>query len=547
MLKNLQKLNLDIKAGISVFLVAIPLCLGIALASGVPILSGLIAGMIGGIVVGKLSGSHLSVSGPAAGLVAIILAATQELGSYNMVLTALALSGIIQIILGSLKAGIIAHYIPHSVVKGMLAAIGIILITKQIPYVFGHSSFFEGNFSFSHLSYGVIIISVISFGLLYIISRDNIQKIKFFKFFPASLIVIIVGAAVNKLFMLVSPEFALSASSLVKIPNLFAEGGPANVMISPDVDAFKFLATYKYAVILAIVASIETLLCIEATDKLDPQKRVTSTSQELKAQGVGNFLSGLIGGLPITSVIVRSSVNIENNVQTKLSTIIHGLLLVLTVLIGSPLINTVPLASLGCILILVGYKLTSKKLIRDMFKQGSNQFIPFISTVIAILITDLLTGVFIGLTVAMFLILRNYYKMQCFDLVQVLNRKNYYQLTFSEYLTFLNKANLEKSLASIPNNSQIELDFSSTHMIDHEVKDMFEDFQIASTKRNINIVTKGNLNNRLKICFTKHVFDFDIDTTNINQHYNEKRSGDALIRNTPLWKKRNVGEFRLRN
>lgn len=540
MKSDFKFLNLDLKAGITVFLVAVPLCLGIALASGVPILSGLIAGIIGGIVVGKLSGSHLSVSGPAAGLVAIVLAATQELGHYNMVLTALVLAGVIQIILGSLGAGVIAHFIPHSVVKGMLAAIGIILILKQIPHAFGYDGVFEGSLSFNqndghntlsefltlfqHISNGAIIISLISFALLYLVSRDRVQKIKFFKFFPASLIVIIAGALLNKLFMLVSPELALSQEHLVRIPNLYAAGGISSALIYPDLAAFKFLATYKYAFIFAIVASIETLLCIEATDKLDPQKRVTSTSRELKAQGVGNFLSGLIGGLPITSVIVRSSVNIENNAQTKLSAIIHGILLIFTVLVGSPLINTVPLASLACILILVGYKLTSEKLVRDMLHKGVNQFFPFMITIVAILFTDLLTGVLIGLITALFLILRNYYKIQRFDLVAVKDKKDYYQLVFSEYLTFLSKASLEKSLHAIPANSSIEFDFTATNMVDHEVKDMFEDFKIASLKNNIGILAKGNHCNKLDICFEQNSFNFDSDTEKINQLHIPKQT-----------------------
>ncbi len=499
----------DIKSGITVFLVAVPLCLGIALASGVPVLAGLIAGIVGGIVVGLASGSHVSVSGPAAGLVAIILAATQELGSFNMFLTATMMAGVLQILFGYLNIGIVAHYIPHSVVKGMLAAIGVILILKQIPHVLGYDGAFGSNlffnrnagdniFSesfaiFNNLSWGAVVISLFSFLLLYVFSFKNIQKKKMLKFIPVSLIVILVGAIANKIFSIYFPWLTISGKHLVQIPSLFFQKEFLDSIVFPDFSAFSLFLTYKYAFIIAIIASVETLLCIEASDKLDPHRRITPTSRELKAQGLGNFVSGLCGGLPITSVIVRSSVNIESKSKTKRSTIIHGVLLIFSLLVASPLINTIPIASLACILIVVGYKLTNKTLVREMFQKGVDQFAPFVITIITILLTDLLIGVFVGLMVSAFLVLRNYYKLQNFKLTGIPGEKNSYQVTFSRYITFLSKASLQKSLALTPPGSRVEFNFEETVMIDHEVREMLDDYYMLAKEKKIEIKIKNSV------------------------------------------------------
>lgn len=507
MKNNLKYFASDFKAGVTVFLVAIPLCLGISMASGAPVLSGLIAGIIGGIVVGFFSKSQVSVSGPAAGLVAIMLAANAELGSYNMVLTALLISGIIQIGLGYIKAGVIAHYIPQPVIKGMLAAIGIILILKQIPHAIGYDKVYEGSVSFfqndgentfsqflsvfSEFSTGALIVSAVSFFLLYVFSRKKVSKLKFFKFIPASLVVIVVGSAVNKWLMIYYPGLAVTGEHLVRLPDF--SGGITNSMVFPDFSGFQVLATCKHAVIIALVASIETLLCIEATDKLDPHKRVTPTNRELKAQGIGNFISGLIGGLPVTSVIVRSSVNIENKAETKASTIIHGVLLVVSIFLARPLINMIPLASLACILIVIGYKLTHKKIITDMLKKGINQFLPFVTTVGAILLTDLLTGVMIGLGVSVFMVLRNYYMVKSYHLEETHEGKDCYKITFSEYTTFLCKPNLQKSLGKIPANAEVEFDFTPTELIDHEVREMLEDYYIFAEEHDIKIILRESV------------------------------------------------------
>lgn len=503
MKKNNAKFSIDFKAGFTVFLVAIPLCLGIALASGAPVLSGLIAGIVGGIVVGFFSGSHLSVSGPAAGLVAVMLAANAELGSYDVVLTALCFAGMLQIVLGYLGAGVIAHFIPSSVVKGMLAGIGVILILKQIPHALGYDGVYEGSLSFlqadgentfseifkifDHLSTGPIIISSLSFVLLLLFNRKEFQNFFLFKYLPVSLIVIAIASFVNYLFGIYSPEIAISKEHLVQLPDLLGANSFSDIMVFPDFSAFSNILIYKHGIIIALIASVETLLCIEATDKLDPHKRITPTNKELKAQGIGNIVSGLIGGLPITSVIVRSSVNIENKATSKNSTIMHGVFLVISLVIAKPLIDMIPLASLASILILIGYKLTNRKLVKDMFNKGMNQFIPFVVTIFAILFTDLLVGVCVGLIVAVVMVLKNYYMLQTFELKEIKEGNNQYKVTFLSYTTFLYKASLEKTLRSIAPGSKVELDFSSMSMIDPEVSDMLEDFYVFADENDIKL------------------------------------------------------------
>jgi len=496
-----KNLSYDIKAGVTVFLVAIPLCLGIALASGVPVISGMIAGVIGGIVVGALSGSPMSVSGPAAGLVAVVLAAITVLGSFQMFLLAVVFSGIIQIFFGYFKAGIIAHYIPYSVIKGMLAAIGIILICKQIPHAVGYDNNFEGSLSFiqeggsntlsellhiiNHISLGAIIIALISFFCLYLFSLKSFKKHSLFKYMPGALIAIIVAALLNKIFQLYIPGIALYGQHLVHVPNVDFNN-LNSVLFFPDFNGLTNILVYKYAFIIAIIGSIETLLCIEAADKIDPEKRVTPTGKELKAQGIGNIVSGLIGGLPITSVIVRTSVNVENNAKSKVSTIIHGLLLTLSLFVGANLINQIPLASLAAILIVVGYKLVNEKLIRDMFHRGLSQFIPFIVTIAAVFFTDIFTGVLCGLIVSVIFILKSYYKLQNFELEQDVAGKKY-SFIFSSYTTFLSKASIQKELNLIPNDHTVILSFEKARIIDSEIKEIIEDFLIHAKSNNIKV------------------------------------------------------------
>ena len=486
-----KHISYDAKAGITVFLIAIPLCLGISLASGVPPVSGIISGIIGGLVIGFLSGSNLSVSGPAAGLVSVVITALAVLGSFQLFLTAIMIAGVIQIIFGYARAGVIAHYIPYSVIKGMLAAIGLILIFKQIPHALAHDHLYEGSLDFfqkdgsntitefismfKHFSLGPVIISFASFFGLYLFSRPILKKFKFFQIVPSALLIVIIAAVINILLKRYFPSIALAKDELVNIPT-FSFDQFNQFFTFSHFQGFENILVYKYAFIIAIIGSIETLLSVEAADKLDPKKNVTPTSRELKAQGVGNILSGFFGGLPITSVIVRTSVNIENKAKTRFSTIIHGLLLLLSLFFAASLINTIPLAVLAVLLISVGYKLVNERLIKEMFQKGANQFIPFMVTLLCVFFTDILLGVLCGLIISIFFILRNYYTMQNFDLKHDESTLKY-TFTFSSYTTFLSKAGIQQALNKIPKASEVILDFSRAIIIDAEIREMINDFK----------------------------------------------------------------------
>ncbi len=500
----------DLKAAVTVFLVAIPLSLGIALASGVPVISGLIAGVIGGIVVGYLSGSSLSVSGCAAGLVPVVTLSLLELRSAELLFAAITLSGFVQYVFGRLKAGVIAHYIPYAVIKGMLAAIGIIIIYKQLPHLIGyHDEIFDDTLNISEnygfdlhdklwmilnsISLGPIIISIVSFTMIYLCTSNWVKRYSLTRivtdYVPSSLIAIIFAILINHIFYLFFPALALSGVHLVNIPSI--KDLMSSTIFAFDVSAFKNPLVYKYGLIIALISSIETLLSIEACDKLDPNKKVTPTGKELKAQGVGNFLSGLVGGLPITSVIIRTSVNIENNAQTKMSTIMHGILILFSVLFLTKIINQIPLASLACILIITGYKLTHEKLIKDMFKKGAHHFIPFVTTIVAILCTDLLRGVFIGLVVSVFFILKNYYTLQNIRVHSNQEAKEY-TMVFGEYTTFLSKASIARLLNEIQDNSKLKLDFSNCTMLDYEINELINDYILSVKSKGITLVIIPN-------------------------------------------------------
>jgi len=409
----------DITAGVVVYLVALPLCLGIALASGAPLLSGIIAGIIGGIVVGLISDSNISVSGPAAGLSAIVLSAITEIGSFDLFLLAVLLAGALQLLAGFLKAGAFANYIPSSIIKGLLTAIGLILIINQIPYAAGYEKENAKNLIllkeegasliteilsvFKFLSWGPIIISFISLATLFFWHKTPFKKLSFL---PASLIVVLMGVLINEAFKIYLPQFSVSKSNLVNIP-IFND--ITKMVTIPNFTQIGNFVVWKVAFTIAIVASVETLLNLEAVENIDPQKRKASPNKELMAQGIGNMLSGLVGGIPITSVIVRSSVNINAGAQTKLSTILHGLILLISVIFLSTILNLIPLASLASILLVTGFKLARISLFKEMYKNGLNQFIPFIITIIAILFTDLLIGIFAGsLSHHLYLLKRKY-------------------------------------------------------------------------------------------------------------------------------------------
>lgn len=501
----------DLSASVVVFLVALPLCLGIGLAStGRPdlIFSGIIAGIVGGIVVGGLSGSSLGVAGPAAGLVVIVLAALDTLGSFEAFLLAVFLAGVIQVIAGFMKAGIIGYYFPSSVIKGMLAAIGLTLILKEIPHALGYDKDFMGDMAlqqadgqntFTELYHavvyhhmGAVIISVISIAMLIFLERPVMKKFVLLKFLPGALFVVITGILLNLLFMAVKPEWALTGEHLVQLPVASNANEFFSFFRSPDFSAFSNPDVYVIALTLAMVASLETLLSVEATDKLDPFKRVTPTNRELKAQGVGNMISGLIGGLPITQVIVRSSANVSAGGKTKASTMMHGATLLVSVILIPKYLNFIPLASLAAILFLVGYKLSKIALYRTMYKLGWDQFIPFVVTVIAILATDLLKGIGIGMAVAIFFILRKNYKHAYFYKKESTQDREVITLRLSEEVTFLNKASIQLSLDELPNNSKVVIDGSHSVTIDYDVLEIIEDFKKhTAPSRNIEFETRG--------------------------------------------------------
>lgn len=490
----------DIPAGIVVFLVALPLCMGIALASGVPVFSGLIAGCVGGLIVSVFSTSQTSVSGPAAGLVVIVLNALEELGTFEAFLLAVTISGVLQVILGFLRAGTIGNYFPTSVIKGMLAAIGLILIIKEIPHAIGYDSDFMGDDSFFQqdgensftaiisaikaLNVGAIIITVIS--LLILTNWDKIKHpIK--KVIPGALVVVILGVALNLFFGAFVPEFYLTSAHLVSIPSAAEKGGFVNLFTSPDFSLFGSFSVYKVAITLAIVASLETLLNVEAVDKLDPYKRRTSSNQELKAQGIGNFISGLIGGLPVTAVIVRGAANVSSGSKTKASAFFHGVFLFVAVLSVPGLLSMIPYASLAAILLVIGYKLTRIPLYKEMFKAGRDQFIPFIVTVLAIMFTDLLIGVIIGMIVAIFFILRvNMKNTYSYD------EKRYVEgepirLILSDEVTFLNKASMRLTLDHMPPGSKVIIDGTKSVFIHYDVLEIIRDFESNAHHRDIEV------------------------------------------------------------
>jgi MFS superfamily sulfate permease-like transporter len=501
----------DFPAGLVVSLVALPLCLGIALAStGRPdlLFSGIIAGIVGGIVVGSLSGSSLGVSGPAAGLVVIVLGALESLGSFEAFLLAVVLAGVIQIIAGFLNAGIIGYYFPSAVIKGMLAAIGITLILKEIPHAFGydkdffgddafvqpdgHNTFTELYYSVRYNSTGAVIISLISLGILILFERPFMKKIQLFKFLPGALFVVLLGIVLNTIFQTAFPEWALKGEHLVQLPVASNAREFFSFFTLPDFSVISDPNVYTVAFTLAIVASLETLLCVEATDKLDPYKRDTPTNRELKAQGMGNVISGLIGGLPITQVIVRSSANIDSGGKTKMSAIIHGAILLVSAIFIPYYMNMIPLASLAAILLLVGYKLSKISLYQAMYKLGWEQFIPFIVTIVAILVTDLLRGIAIGMVVAIYFILRKNYKHSYHYKKEEHHQGEIITLQLSEEVTFLNKGSIGNTLQNLPENSTVVIDGSKSLNIDYDVLEIIQDFQnYTAPLRNITVQTKG--------------------------------------------------------
>lgn len=496
-------LRYDLPAGLVVFLVALPLCLGIALASGAPLVSGLIAGIVGGLVVGPLSGSMLSVSGPAAGLTVIVLGAIQSLGGFEVFLAAVVLAGGLQLLLGVVGAGIIGYYFPSSVIKGMLAGIGLILILKQIPHALGFDATAMGVTAFSGPSQlntfaeiiqaiqmpepVATILAVLAILILLLWQQKALQKFSFFQLIPGPLVVVVLCTMLNELAGLFLPEYQLGGHHLVNIPNLL---GTEEVYRLPEHN-WSMLGTaifWKVVFTLAVIASIESLLSLEASDKLDPWKRTSPPNRELMAQGAGNMVSGFLGGLPLTSVIVRSTANVTAGARTRISTIFHGLCLLGFVLAIPAWLNRIPLSVLAAILLFIGYKLSTVGLYRGMYKLGNTQFLPFVSTVVAIVFTDLLTGIAIGMCIALFYILRNNFR-NAFQLENM--GTNTYHMVLSEEVSYLNKGAISKYLQALPAESKISIDGRVSRYIDQDVLEVIRDYQINARDRNIEVVLLG--------------------------------------------------------
>lgn len=491
----------DLPASIVVFFVALPLCLGIALASGAPPFSGMIAGIIGGIVVGAISGSQIGVSGPAAGLAAIVMTAIVSLG-YENFLVAVVIGGVIQIVFGIIKAGVIGYYFPSSVIKGMLVGIGLIIILKQIPHFFGYDADPEGDFFFfqvdgsntfseiinsiNGISFGATTIGAISLILIIFWSNILAKKAKIFTLIQGPFAAVIVGV----IYFLVTQNNAtlrISSEHLVNVPIPEDFDSFLGQFRFPNFDAITNKEVWITGFTIALVASLETLLCVEATDKIDPRKRVTPTNRELIAQGSGNILSGLIGGLPITQVIVRSSANIQSGGQTKLSAIIHGFLLLISVVTIPTILNMIPLAVLASILLVVGYKLANPATFKKMFALGWQQYVPFLITVLLVQY-NLLIGIGIGLAIGVIIVL--YKSFQNSHFLHIKERDNTYHhvtMELAEEVTFFNKGAIMRELEALPKNTHLEINLIKTRFLDYDIVEIFEDFLDKASSRNINI------------------------------------------------------------
>ncbi len=500
----------DLPASIVVFFVAVPLCLGIALASGAPLFAGIIAGIVGGIIVGFASGSPLGVSGPAAGLAVIVLTSIATLGgSYQAFLTAVVLAGIIQLALGYAKAGFIAYFFPNSVIKGMLTGIGLLIILKQIPHALGwdkdvegddaflqadgQNTFSEISKAFEYITPGALLIAGVSLAVLILWDSVLTKKHKIFQLIQGPIVVVVLGIFFNLAYVNGFLPFSLNDKQIVSVPVPSSIQSFFGQFTLPDFSAITNFEVWKIAIVIAIVASLETLLCVEATDKLDPDKRITPTNRELKAQGLGNIVSGIIGGLPITQVIVRSSANINFGGKSKLSAILHGVFLLISAIFIASLLNLIPLASLAAILLMVGYKLAKPELFKEMYKLGWEQFIPFMATVIAILATDLLKGITVGILFGIFYTLRHSYRNSHYvkDIISDEQGKAVHHLVLAEEVSFFNKASLLNTLDSIPSESKVIIDCTNSKSIAYDVIEIIKNFEFNAKIKNI-VVEKIN-------------------------------------------------------
>ena len=490
----------DLPAGLSVFLVALPLCLGIALASGAPVYSGILSGIIGGILVSLVSGSQLAVSGPAAGLTTVVAASIVSLGDFKVFLLAVIVAGLFQLFLGILKLGGIAYYFPSAVIKGMLAAIGIILISKQIPLALGYdqpdfwtSGFlnlfstenFLGNLKHfnHHITTAAVLITAISLALFILLQHPVAKR---FRILPAPLLVVVMGILINEGLKLV-PGIGFTPTQLVSIPDDVFK----NISLPDLSQLFSRSAIWKDGLVIGLLATLETLLCVEAMDKLDKRNRITPVNRELVAQGVGNITCGMLGAIPITAVVVRGAANVDAGARTRLSSFTHGLFLFLAVLLVPFLLNKIPYASLAAILIITGYNLTKPKLYRNMWSLGWKQFIPFMITIFVILATDLLIGVSIGLLISVYFIVRNNFKAEYRITKTVVGGIETYLIRLNSNVTFLNKVNLRKALDQIPEYSSLTIDGSECNFIDYDILEIISEFDNKAKDRHIELFLKG--------------------------------------------------------
>lgn len=504
--KYLSSIKSDFPASIVVFLVALPLCLGIALASNAPLFSGIIAGVVGGIVIGIISNSHVSVSGPAAGLTVIVLGAIKEINNFEGFLLCVIIAGVIQLILGFLKSGVLGDFVPSSVIKGMLSAIGIILILKQFPHLIGYDVDFEGDEAFfqpdgentfteiilalQNFKPIAVIIALISILIIIIWETKLVKESIISKILPAPLLVVAIGLIANYVAINIDLDYGLYGEHLVSLPVSLDYHDFIRQFHFPKFEYINNPKVWIFGLQLGIVASIESLLSIEASDNIDPQKRYTNPNRELKAQGIGNIISGFLGGLPVTAVIVRSSANVAAGGKTKFVTIFHGVLLLLAVYYIPGLLNHIPLSCLAAILIMVGFKLTKPSIFKGTFREGMNQFAPFVITILAIIFTDLLIGILIGIVAGLFFILRSNFKTS----ISVLKDNSSYLIRFRKDVSFLNKSFLKRKLDEIEEDSYVLIDATQSDFVDHDIIELVNDYIYYAHLKGIKVELKKTSN-----------------------------------------------------
>ena len=507
MQKYFKNIGSDLPSALVVFLIAIPLCLGIAVASGLPEFTGIIAGVVGGIVVGMISGSNLSVSGPAAGLTAIVAAAVIKLPAVEAFFLAVVIAGVFQILMGIFKLGIIGDYIPNSVIKGMLAAIGIILILKQLPHLVGYDKDFEGDETFiqvsgentfsavlnslNHITPLALLIGIIGIAILIGYESKFIKSKKIFQLLSGPLVVVIMGVVLHYFLSDIPSILSIKDTDLVNIPVANSAKEFISFFHLPNWSFITNKDVWITAVTLALVASLETLLGLEAVDKLDPFQRFSPPNRELIAQGCGNIVSGVLGGLPLTSVIVRSSANVNSGAKTKMSAIIHGLLIFVCVAFLPGVLNLIPKSALAAVLIFTGYKLTKISIFKAYYKDGWGQFMPFLITILAIVMTDLLKGVLIGLVVGIFFIIRGNFRTAIFTAVD----NNNYLVRLRKDISFFSKARLKNIFENIPENASVIIDLTKAEFIDKDIIDTINEFKTNAVTKNITVSVKKSVYN----------------------------------------------------